>query len=169
MIQKLLLLSFVTVLGVVSRGQAAEQAAKKSLTGSAAGEMDAGVRQTRSNAKAEVEITGTLKAPMRTKKFVAFVAKEPCDPKVGAKKALHTVAIDPNVSMNFFIEVFVPQGSTGHVCGAGYDEHDKLVLFGAYSGNPMTFRGEGEVSFSQVTVTLAPVSNRPSGGKTGGR
>ncbi len=71
--------------------------------------------------------------------------------------------------MNFFLEVFVPQGSTGHVCGAGYDEHDKLVLFGAYSGNPLTFRGEGEVTFSQVSVTLVPVSNRPGGGKTSGR
>jgi hypothetical protein len=159
--QTLLLVSFVACLSVVSRSQAAEQAAKKSV--------DAGVPQTGSEAKAEVEITGTLKAPMRTKKFVAFVAKEPCDPKVGAKKSLHTVAIDPNVSMNFFLEVFVPQGSTGHVCGAGYDEHNKLVLFGAYSGNPLTFRGEGEVTFSQVSVTLAPISNRPGGGKTSGR
>jgi hypothetical protein len=159
--QEFLWASFLAVLSVARQSQAAEQVAKKSV--------DAGVPQARSEAKAEVEITGTLKAPMRTKKFVAFVATEPCDPKVGAKKALHTVAIDPNVSMNFFLEVFVPQGSTGHVCGAGYDERDKLVLFGAYSGNPLTFRGEGEVSFSQVSVTLAPVSNRPGGGKTSGR
>ncbi len=164
--QKLLVVSFVSILSVVSRSQAAEQNSTKPVTGGATREMDAGVPQTRSEEKAEVEITGTLKAPMRTKKFVAFVAKEPCDPKVGAKKALRTVAIDPNVSMNFFVEVFVPQGSTGHVCGAGYDEHDKLVLFGAYSGNPLTFRGKGEVSFSQVTVTLEPVSNRPGVGKT---
>jgi hypothetical protein len=159
--QELLLVSFAAVLSVVSESQAAEQGAKKSV--------DGGAPQAGAEAKAEVEITGTLKAPMRTKKFVAFVAKEPCDPKVGTKKALHTVAIDPNVSMNFFLEVFVPQGSTGHVCGAGYDEHEKLVLFGAYSGNPLTFRGEGEVTFSQVTVTLAPVANKQGGGKTSGR
>src|SRR5712664_2062180 len=75
----------------------------------------------------------------------------------------------PECFDELFLEVFVPQGSTGHVCGAGYDEHDKLVLFGAYSGNPLTFRGEGEVTFSQVSVTLVPVSNRPGGGKTSGR
>jgi hypothetical protein len=166
--QKLLLVSFVAVVTLVSRSQGADQNATKSVTSGTTREMDAGVPQTRSEAKAEVEITGTLKAPMRTKKFVAFVAKEPCDPKVGAKKALRTVAIDPYVSMNFFLEVFVPQGSTGHVCGAGYDEHDKLVLFGAYAGNPLTFRGKGEVAFSQVSVTLEPVSNRPGGGKTPG-
>lgn len=154
-------------LSVVSQSRASEQTAAKSVTGGGTREVDGGVPQARS--EAEVEITGTLKAPIRTKKFVAFVSKEPCDPKAGAKKALRTVAIDPNVSMNFFLEVFVPQGSTGHVCGAGYDEHDKLVLFGAYSGNPMTFRGTGEVTFSQVNVDLEPVSNRPGGRKTSGK
>ncbi len=63
--QTRLLVSLVAFLSVVSRSQAAEQAAKKSV--------DAGVPQTGSEAKAEVEITGTLKAPIRTKKFVAFV------------------------------------------------------------------------------------------------
>jgi len=121
--------------------------------------MDGGLSQLPAEAKAEVEITGTLKAPLRTKKLMAYVAKHPCDPKLGAKQALRAVAIDPNVSMNFFLEIFVPQGSTGHVCGAGYDERDKLLLFGAYSGNPLTFRGKGEVTFSQVSVSLEPVAN----------
>lgn len=158
MARELLLVSFVLSFAS-TLSHSAGQIATKSLTGGETSKMDGGLPEFPAEAKAEVEITGTLKAPMRTKKFMAYVAKHPCDPKLGTKHALRTVAIDPNVSMNFFLEIFVPQGSTGYVCGAGYDERDKLVLFGAYSGNPLTFRGKGEVTFSQVSVSLEPVTN----------
>ena len=114
---------------------------------------------------AEVEITGTLKASTRPQKLIAFVSTDRCDPKKGATDALRSVIIDANVSMNFFLEIFVPQGSTGHVCGAGYDKDGKVVLFGAYPGNPLTFRGKGEVTFSQVTVPLEPLPKQPRSGK----
>jgi len=156
--RELLLIGCVLLLAGSS--QSAGRIAEKNVTSAKSSEMDGGLPQHRPDAKAEVEITGRLKTPIRTKKFVAFVTKEACNPKLGAKKALRAVAVDPNVSMNFFLEIFVPQGSSGHVCGAGYDEHDKLVLFGAYSGNPLTFVGEGEVSFSQLSIPLEPVSIR---------
>jgi len=143
------------------------------LVGSAQGSerdppnSDGGSSRGAAGDSAEVEITGTLKAPVRTQKLIAFVGTDPCDPKKGVRHALRSVAIDPNVSTNFFLEIFVPQGSKGHVCGAGFDKDGKLVLFGAYVGNPLTFRGKGEVTFSQVTIALEPVSKQPGSGKTG--
>jgi len=128
---------------------------------------DLGVSRAADGGSAEVEITGTLKTPMRVQKLIAFVGTGPCDPKKGSRDALRSVAIDQNVSPNFFLEIFVPQGSRGHVCGAGYDKEGKMVLFGAYAGNPLTFRGKGEVTFSQVTIALEPVSKQPGSGKTG--
>jgi|SRR5215471_20049026 len=128
---------------------------------------DAGASAVAAGGSAEVEITGTLKAPLRVQKLLAFVSTGPCDSKKGARDALRSVAIDPNVSANFFLEIFVPQGSKGYVCGAGYDKDGKLVLFGAYGGNPLTFRGKGEVTFSQVTIALEPISKKPSSSKTG--
>ncbi|HME90581.1 MAG TPA: hypothetical protein VKE49_04105, partial [Myxococcaceae bacterium] len=61
--------------------------------------------------RAEVEITGTLKVATKPAKLLAFVSKGACNPKK-IDEALGSVNIDPNVATNFFIEIFVPQGST---------------------------------------------------------
>ena len=134
--------------------------------GQVAPNSDAGVSPAAAGGSAEVEITGTLKAPVRAQRLLAFVGTDPCDPKKGARDALRSVSIDPNVSTNFFLEIFVPQGSRGHVCGAGYDKDGRMILFGAYGRNPLTFRGKGEVTFSQVTIALEPISQQPRSGKT---
>jgi hypothetical protein len=106
---------------------------------------------------AEVEITGTLKLPAnKPAKLIAFVSKRGCNPKQ-IEGALGSVNIDPNVATNFFIEIFVPQGSKGSVCGAGLDNDGNVVAFGAYSKNPLTFQGKGEVEFSNVVFSLKPL------------
>lgn len=111
---------------------------------------------------AEVEITGSVESRVQAKKFVVFAAKEPCDAIRGTTGAWGKVGIDPNVSMSFFLEIFVPQGTVGHICGAAFDEHDKLVGIGAYAKNPVTFEGTGEVSIAQVVIPLKAVKPRRS-------
>lgn len=106
--------------------------------------------------RAEVEITGTLKVASKPAKLLAFVSKSACNPKQ-IDQALGSVNIDPNVATNFFIEIFVPQGSTGNVCGAALDKDGNVVAFGAYAKNPLTFRGQGEVTFSDVVFALKPL------------
>ncbi len=106
--------------------------------------------------RAEVEITGTLKVATKPAQLFAFVSKSACNPRQ-IEQGLGSVTIDPNVATNFFIEIFVPQGSTGHVCGAALDEQGNVIAFGAYPKNPLTFRGKGEVTFSNVVFVLKPL------------
>ncbi len=109
---------------------------------------------------AEIEITGSVQSKVKAKKFVVFAAKERCDATRGTTGAWQKVGIDPNVSMSFFLEIFVPQGTVGHICGAAFDENDKLVGFGAYAKNPVTFQGTGEVSIAGVVIPLKAVAAR---------
>jgi len=109
---------------------------------------------------AEIEITGSVESQVKAKKFVVFAAKEPCDAIRGTTGAWGKVGIDPNVSMSFFLEIFVTQGTVGHICGAAFDEHDKLVGIGAYAKNPVTFEGTGEVSIARVVIPLKAVGAR---------
>lgn len=113
--------------------------------------------------RAEVEITGTLKIAAKPAKLIAFVSRRPCSVK-HLDDALGTVTVDPNVATNFFIEIFVPQGTTGHICAAGLDGSGNAIAFGSYSKNPVTFRGKGEISIAGVIINLKPL-NAPAGAK----
>ncbi len=107
------------------------------------------------NAMAEVEISGTLRLSQKPARLFVFVSRKACDPGLTEKDIVGSVRIDPFVGTNFFIEVFVPQGTKGNVCAAALDEKGRIVAFGAYPKNPLTFRGEGEVSFGGVNFPLA--------------
>lgn len=107
------------------------------------------------NAMAEVEISGTLRLSQKPARLFVFVSRKACDPGLTEKDIVGSVRIDPFVGTNFFIEVFVPQGTKGNVCAAALDEKGRITAFGAYPKNPLTFRGEGEVSFGGVNFPLA--------------
>jgi hypothetical protein len=104
--------------------------------------------------RAEVEISGTLQIAERPARLFAFVSRKACDPNQIEKDIIGSVRIDPFVGKNFFIEVFVSQGSTGSVCGAAMDDKGNITSFGAYPKNPLTFRGKGEVTFGDVNIAL---------------
>ena len=103
---------------------------------------------------AEVEISGTLKISERPAGLFVFVSRKPCNARVISEDIIGSVRIDPFVSTNFFIEVFVPQGSKGNVCGAALDEKANVIALGGHKKNPLTFRGEGEVTFGNVIIPL---------------
>jgi len=107
------------------------------------------------NAMAEVEISGTLRLSQKPARLFVFVSRKACDPGLNEKDIVGSVRIDPFVGTNFFIEVFVPQGTKGNVCAAALDEKGRIIAFGAYPKNPLTFRGQGEVSFGGVSFPLA--------------
>ena len=57
----------------------------------------------------------------------------------------------------YFIEVFVPQGSTGHVCAWALKD-GKVLAFGTTPRNPLKMQGMGEVMFTDLELPLQPVS-----------
>ncbi len=129
------------------------QSAAAEGTPSAAPKSHAQARESR----AEVEISGTLQISEKPARLFVFVSRQACDPRHVERDMIGSVRIDPFVGSNFFIEVFVPQGSTGNVCGAALDDKGNIVGFGAYPKNPLTFRGEGEVTFGDVVFPLRPL------------
>jgi hypothetical protein len=108
---------------------------------------------------AEVEILGTVTGPVKAARFRAFVTREPCDMNRTAVTALGKADLVPETSKTFFIEIFVPQNSTGHLCVLALDGRGQEIGFGAARENPMTFAGKGEVTF-RPTVNVEAVSPR---------
>lgn len=106
--------------------------------------------------KAEVEITGPVTgAPADATLYIA-VSKRECKANdtsldlFGAQKA--------DVKNNYFIEVFVPQGSTGWLCAYAV-KNGEVVAFGTGKLNPMTMKGAGEVMFPGNAVALSAATN----------
>ena len=139
--------------------RSSEEATSTKTDGSASAAAT-GVRATASSKPpasdkpAEVEISGTLKISERPARLFVFVSRKPCDARLVSEDIIGSVKIDPFVSTNFFIEVFVPQGSRGNVCGAALDEKGSVIALGGHKKNPLTFRGEGEVTFGNVIIPL---------------
>jgi len=108
-------------------------------------------------AEAEVEVIGKLTgAPPETDLRVS-ISKRPCaaadsGEPYGVERTKNLGPTSP-----YFIEVFVPQGSTGHVCAWSLKD-GKVVAFGASARNPITMRGLGEVMFTEMELPLQPVS-----------
>jgi hypothetical protein len=57
-----------------------------------------------------------------------------------------------------FAEYFPPQGSSGHLCAYGFDAEGRVIAVAAYAKNPVSFKGEGEVIFEHVDLTLEALS-----------
>jgi len=106
-------------------------------------------------ALAEVEVSGSYQAGTTTPKTVQIaVLDAPCLPvPAGAKVMGHEVAA---ASGQFFVELFVPQGTAGHICLYGLDEGGKVIAAAAWEKNPFVMKGEGEVE-AHVVLTLQPV------------
>ncbi|MEN9797011.1 MAG: hypothetical protein RL653_707 [Pseudomonadota bacterium] len=107
-------------------------------------------------AEAEVEVIGAIDGAPAGAELRVLVARTPCSPKDtgapwGVERLRNTGSPSP-----FFIEVFVPQGATGHVCAYAVKDK-KVVAFGAWDKNPVTMRGAGEVMFTDVQLRLEPV------------
>src|SRR5215813_10884246 len=98
-----------------------------------------------SDKPAEVEISGTLKISERPARLFVFVSRKPCDARLVSEDIIGSVKIDPFVSTNFFIEVFVPQGSRGNVCGAGRKGQRHRVGRAQKESAHVPRRGRGDV------------------------
>ena len=105
---------------------------------------------------AEVEFTGKWSAGTVTAASVVFVAQlEPCLPvpekptRLGEEKLAQPGTL--------FAEFFIKQGTVGHACLYAKDAAGQLVGAAAFPGNPLTFKGGGEVVF-KGDVELLPLS-----------
>ncbi len=121
------------------------------------------------DAPAEVELFGTLETgKVSARRYFVYVSQKPCEE---ADATLLGATEHPAGSAReFFLEIFVPQGTQGHVCAAAVDEKGQQVGLAAYAKNPVVMQGQGEVIFKDVALTLAPVKARaaPKGLVPGG-
>jgi hypothetical protein len=107
-----------------------------------------------SGAKAEVEITGVLESKQPAASFKIFVSPKPC-----AELASPVGAAAPrNEPGQFFLEIFVPQGTQGYICAVSLNAKAEITGVASYPGNPITMQGVGEVTFSGVTLKVEPLS-----------
>jgi hypothetical protein len=107
--------------------------------------------------EAEVEVIGKLTGVLPETDLRVTVAKKPCSASdsgepYGVERLKNLGPTSP-----FFIEVFVPQGSTGHVCAYALKD-GKVLAFGTSARNPITMQGMGEVMFTDMELPLQPVS-----------
>jgi hypothetical protein len=106
-----------------------------------------------SGAKAEVEIRGTLESKQPAAGFKIFVSPKPCAELGGA--------IGPTTPRNapgeFFLEIFVPQGTQGYVCAVSLNAKGEVTGVASYASNPITMKGVGEVEFTGVTLKVEPL------------
>jgi hypothetical protein len=94
---------------------------------------------------AEVEMRVDIDSSFDAGRTLLFISREPCDsPKAGTAKfgTMRGAKGHPT-----FIEIFVPQGSTGYTCAAAYDDAGNMIGLGSAPDNPHTFAGIGEVQF----------------------
>ena len=107
--------------------------------------------------KAEVELFGTLDATrVHGEKVILYVSQEPCGEV--AVTVLATL-VPPNPGPpTFFLEFFPAQGATGYLCAVMLDAKGEVVGAAEHPKNPLTFKGEGEVVFEKISLTLEPVN-----------
>jgi hypothetical protein len=105
--------------------------------------------------KAEVEMAGTWSRGAVAQGAVAFVAqKEPCLPVPASATVYGRTALENPGP--FGVEYFIPQGSVGHACLYA-TQGGKVIGAASYEKNPLTFQGEGEVTFMGLKLELAAV------------
>jgi hypothetical protein len=103
---------------------------------------------------AEVEMSGMIESSAGGR-LVFFVAAEPCDVErpvkvLGSKMPLQAAG-------SFFHEIFVPQGTMGHICAAAVDG-DKVVGLGRERRNPFKMQGRGEVDIHGLKIVVEPLA-----------
>ena len=109
----------------------------------------------------EAEMSGVVHESLRAQKYVVVMTPDPCDPK--KLETTHAAAIahpDPSAKKkDFYIEPFVKDGQVLYLCAAALDgSGKKIVGFGAYSKNPITFHqppdGEDDVEIEDLELSL---------------
>lgn len=106
---------------------------------------------------AEVEISGLIHCDVPgAVRVMVFLDKGPCNGGRPEFKPIGLVSEDPAQAQRYFMEVFVPQGSQGFLCGAAFNQEGRLVGWGASDKNPLTFAGKGEVEH-HLDVTVKPL------------
>jgi hypothetical protein len=109
----------------------------------------------------EVEFLGNFDpGKVKAKRYVIYISKEPCDPIPAEITRLGAMEFVIGNPPNYFLEIFPPQGSTGHICAVGLDESGKIVGVAKAAKNPVAMKGEGEVIFDKMDLTLKPVKAR---------
>jgi hypothetical protein len=105
---------------------------------------------------AEVEFFGTvLPGKVTAAKTIFVVMPEACVP---VPAEVHPYGQDVLTSQKLFAEYFPPQGASGHICAYGLDADGKVIAVATYAKNPVSFKGDGEVIFGNVDLTLEGLS-----------
>ena len=126
--------------------------------GQAAAVVDAGPPMPVAETPAEVEVLGVITGIPKDATVYISVSKKACKADDAELEVFgREQSLNP---ANFFIEVFVPQGSEGFLCVYALNKDNKLVAFGTGDKNPMKMQGHGEVMFPDTKVVLKPMKAR---------
>lgn len=101
---------------------------------------------------AEIEMTGELSPVNPVLAYWVFGTPESCDAVSESSKIWGRTPVEKAGNGHFFLEIFVPQNSKGYVCAAGLNAAREVLESGKAVGSPFTFKGEGEVAFSQLKL-----------------
>lgn len=103
---------------------------------------------------AEVEFSGLVQNAPKDSEIRVVITKTACPKELPAQDATYISITIPNVgtAQHWETEIFVPQGSTGWVCG--YATKSNKVVATANSGKQLTMQGEGEVVFADQNLNL---------------
>jgi hypothetical protein len=131
----------------------ATQAAPSARPSATATARPAASAEPEPGAKAEVEIRGTLESKQPAASFKIFVSPKPCA-ELGGPIGSTTPRNAPG---EFFLEIFVPQGTQGYVCAVSLNAKAEVTGVASYASNPITMKGVGEVEFAGVTLKVEPL------------
>jgi hypothetical protein len=110
--------------------------------------------------EAEVELSGKVTLPRAAKGDVMVYVTDRACWREGAHAFGQTKIADP-AQARFFVEIFVPQGTSLWVCAAVVEDKKPIVFHGELARAPLAGNGLGEVVFHDLTLAIAkgaPVS-----------
>src|SRR5262249_20936107 len=109
--------------------------------------------------QAEVEISGEVAlGAVKATTVRVYASREACSAWSKGGPLLGKTRVLPASTPLFMLEVFVPQGTLGHVCGLALDEANQVVGTATYEKNPVAMKGEGEVMVSGVELRFTPLA-----------
>ena len=103
---------------------------------------------------AEVEISGRVTVPRAAKGDVMVYVTDRVCWQADARVFGQTRVVD-TAQRRFFVEVFVPQGTSMYVCSAVVDGAKPVVFHGELARGPLSGRGVGEVVFADLQIAIA--------------
>jgi hypothetical protein len=116
-------------------------------------------QHSKKNDLAEVEIYAQVKRFRHADHYRLFASKRPCE-QLGAEQVIDSSRLQgtgPGM-----VEIFFAQGTLVYICVAGLNTAEEVIALGGYDKNPVTCKGDGEIVFRDIEITLKANADKRS-------